>query len=96
MHGMSCFSSSLLLILCSYCRRRGYNVLYVCGTDEYGTATEIKAQQEGMTPREICDKYSALHKEIYDWFGCQFDVWGRTSTDTQVCLVLFLCHYHAH
>ncbi len=35
-------------VLCSadvyarFCRSRGYNVVYVCGTDEYGTATETK------------------------------------------------------
>ena len=39
-----------------YCRRRGYNVIYMCGTDEYGTATETKALEEGITPRQICDK----------------------------------------
>ncbi len=26
-----------------YCRSRGYNCIYICGTDEYGTATETKA-----------------------------------------------------
>ncbi len=26
-----------------YCKLRGYNSLYICGTDEYGTATEMKA-----------------------------------------------------
>lgn len=25
-----------------YCRSRGYNCIYMCGTDEYGTATETK------------------------------------------------------
>jgi hypothetical protein len=40
-----------------YCRRRGYNVIYMCGTDEYGTATETKALEEGSTPQEICDKW---------------------------------------
>ena len=27
-----------------YCRLRGYNTIYICGSDEYGTATEIKAK----------------------------------------------------
>lgn len=58
----------------------GKDVLYVCGTDEYGTATENKALELGLTPREVCDKYHALHKEIYDWFNISFDVFGRTST----------------
>lgn len=25
-----------------YCRSRGYNTIFICGTDEYGTATETK------------------------------------------------------
>ena len=63
-----------------YCRLAGHNTIYVCGTDEYGTATETKAQQEGKTPREICDYYFAIHKKIYEWFDCDFDTFGRTST----------------
>jgi len=39
-----------------YCRLRGYNAIYICGTDEYGTATETKALEENCTPKEICDK----------------------------------------
>ena len=30
----------------SFCRLRGYNTLYICGTDEYGTATETKVWRE--------------------------------------------------
>lgn len=39
-----------------YCRQRNLNAVYICGTDEYGTATEAKAQEEGLTPREVCNK----------------------------------------
>lgn len=66
-----------------FCRSRGYETLYVCGTDEYGTATETKAREEGLSPQEICDKYYVLHKEIYDYFNISFDIFGRTSTDKQ-------------
>ncbi|XP_065835291.1 methionine--tRNA ligase, cytoplasmic-like [Oscarella lobularis] len=66
-----------------YSRLRGYNVVYICGSDEYGTATETKALEEGMTPREICDKYNVLHKEIYEWFNIDFDIFGRTTTSQQ-------------
>ncbi|KAJ3067484.1 putative methionine--tRNA ligase, cytoplasmic protein rar1 [Podochytrium sp. JEL0797] len=66
-----------------YCRLRGYNTLYVCGTDEYGTATETKALQEKLTCQEICDKYHKHHKDTYDWFDIDFDVFGRTSTPAQ-------------
>lgn len=70
-----------------YLRQRKVNVIYVCGTDEYGTATETKAQQEGLTPREICDKYYELHKEVYAWFDIEFDAFGRTSTPKQTEIV---------
>jgi len=33
----------------------------MCGTDEYGTATETKALQEGIAPKELCDKYNIIH-----------------------------------
>lgn len=39
-----------------YCRLRDYNTIYMCGTDEYGTATETKALEENCTPKQICDK----------------------------------------
>ena len=63
-----------------YCRLQGYETLYVCGNDEYGTATETKAREEGLSPREICDKYHEIHKNIYKHFNISFDVFGRTST----------------
>jgi methionyl-tRNA synthetase len=63
-----------------YCRARGYNSIYVCGTDEYGTATETKALEEGLTCQEICDKYHLIHKATYDWFDISFDKFGRSPT----------------
>ncbi|MDR3338303.1 MAG: methionine--tRNA ligase [Treponema sp.] len=67
-------------VFARFCRLRGYDTLYVCGTDEYGTATETRAAEEGVTPQELCDRYYTLHSEIYRWFNIAFDKWGRTST----------------
>ncbi|TPX62930.1 methionine---tRNA ligase [Powellomyces hirtus] len=64
-----------------YCRARGYNTIYICGTDEFGTATETKALEEGTSCQELCDKYHALHKQTYEWFGCDFNHFGRTPTE---------------
>jgi methionyl-tRNA synthetase len=66
-----------------FCRLRGRETLYICGTDEYGTATETRAAEEGISPRELCDRYYAIHSEIYRWFNIAFDKWGRTSTPIQ-------------
>jgi methionyl-tRNA synthetase len=68
-------------VFARYMRSLGNDVLYVCGTDEHGTATETKAREEGLTPKEVCDKYHALHAKIYEWFNCSFDCFGRTSTE---------------
>lgn len=70
-------------VFARYGRLRGWNLLYVCGTDEYGTATENKAREEGLTPQEICDKYHAIHCAIYKWFQINFDYFGRTTTERQ-------------
>ncbi|XP_058982072.1 methionine--tRNA ligase, cytoplasmic-like [Musca domestica] len=74
-------------IFARYSRSVGYNTLLICGTDEYGTATENKALAEGLTPREICDKYFELHNGIYRWFGIGFDYFGRTTTQEQTEIV---------
>jgi methionyl-tRNA synthetase len=75
-----------------YCKGRNYNTLYICGTDEYGTATETKALEEGVSPHDLCTKYNALHAGIYKWFDIGFDHFGRTTTDeqTKIAQELFL------
>lgn len=70
-------------VFARFSRLRNYNTLYICGTDEYGTATETKALEEGLTPQAICDKYHAIHRDIYEWFMISFDHFGRTTTPNQ-------------
>ncbi len=74
-------------VFARFCRSAGYETLYVCGTDEYGTATETKALQEGITPKELCDQYYVVHRDIYEWFEIEFDHFGRTSRPQQTEIV---------
>ena len=78
-------------VFARFCRSRGYDTLYICGVDEYGTATETKALEENKTPRELCDFYYGEHKKIYDWFHINFDKFGRTSNEecTEITQSLF-------
>lgn len=62
-----------------YLRLQKYDVTYIGGVDEYGTATEIKASEKNMSCKELCDINYELHKNIYDWFLIKFDCYGRTS-----------------
>lgn len=74
-------------VFARFCRLRGYETLYICGTDEYGTASETRALKEGVTPRQLCDHYHAIHRDIYKWFNVSFDYFGRTSTEKQTEIV---------
>ena len=47
---------------------RNRTTLYICGTDEYGTATERQAEKEKRSEEALCKEYHDLHKETYDWF----------------------------
>ena len=78
-------------VFARFCRSRGYETMYVCGTDEYGTATETKALQDKKTPRELCDYYYEIHKDIYNWFNIAFDKFGRTSNEecTEITQLIF-------
>ncbi|RTR36085.1 methionine--tRNA ligase [Robertmurraya yapensis] len=68
-------------ILARYYRMKGENVLYVSGSDCNGTPITIKAKQEGVTPKEIADRY---HKEFVDSYaklGFSYDTYTRTDTE---------------
>lgn len=75
-----------------FSKMRGIDTLYICGTDEYGTATEVAADKEGITPAELCRSNSEKHKEVYDWFQMEFDRFGRTSCERhkEITQMLFL------
>jgi methionyl-tRNA synthetase len=73
--------STLSADVCArYYRMIGHDVLYICGTDEFGTCTEVKARKEGLSCQQVCDKYFKIHKEVYDWFNIKFDVFGRIDS----------------
>ena len=69
-----------------FSKLRDRPTLFVCGTDEYGTATETKALETGQTPKELCDEFHKKHKEVYDWFEIAFDYFGRTTTEQQTVI----------
>ncbi|NIZ18698.1 methionine--tRNA ligase [Entomospira culicis] len=74
-------------VFARYCRSAGFETLYICGTDEYGTATETKALKEGVTPQALCERYHYEHRGIYTWFNINFDNFSRTSNPTHTKIV---------
>ena len=65
-----------------YLRMRGEDVLYVCGSDEHGVPITIKARQQGCSPQDIVDKYHGIIDSSFKSLGINFDVYGRTSSET--------------
>jgi methionyl-tRNA synthetase len=62
-----------------YLRLAGANVIYICGSDEHGVPITVVAEQEGMTPQEVADKYHFANKRAFERFGMSFDNYSRTS-----------------
>jgi methionyl-tRNA synthetase len=62
-----------------YLRSQKRDVVFVCGSDEHGTAITFQAMQEHTTPREIIDKYHHLIKKSFEDLGISFDIYHRTS-----------------
>ena len=63
-----------------YLRAQKRDVVFVCGSDEHGTAIPIQAMKEGTTPQEIIDKYHVIMKQNFDDLSISFDIYDRTSS----------------
>nr|WP_262491915.1 methionine--tRNA ligase [Allomuricauda lutaonensis] len=68
-------------IYARYLRLTDNDVLFICGSDEHGVAIPMKAKKEGVSPKEIIDKYHDIIKKSFEAFGISFDNYSRTSAD---------------
>jgi methionyl-tRNA synthetase len=62
-----------------YLRAQKRDVVFVCGSDEHGTAIPIQAMKEGTTPQAIIDKYHGIIKQNFEDLSISFDIYDRTS-----------------
>ena len=63
-----------------YMRMAGNDVLMVSGTDEHGTAIQVQAEKEGLTPQATADKYHRVIAEDLQGLGLSYDLFTRTIT----------------
>lgn len=68
-------------IYARFMRMMGNEVLYICGTDEHGTTSEVGALKAGMDVQAYCDMNHDRHAKTYKDFELSFDFFGRTSTE---------------
>src|SRR5919112_1355870 len=63
-----------------YQRLIGNKVLMVSGTDEHGTPITVQADSEGVSPRELADRYNRVIAEDLQRLGLAYDLFTRTTT----------------
>jgi methionyl-tRNA synthetase len=64
-----------------YRKLNGDDVIFISGTDEHGVPITLKAESEGVSPREIADRYHKIVKDAYYRFGVHFDNYSGTARE---------------
>jgi len=64
-----------------YLRLQGRDVVYVCGSDEYGAAILMQAREEKVTPQDIINRYHPMIRDSFAKMGIRFDNYSRTSRE---------------
>lgn len=70
-----------------YMRMAGHDVLMVSGTDEHGTPILVQAEQEGVTPQQLADRYNRVIVEDLTSLGLTYDLFTRTTTRNHYAVV---------
>lgn len=70
-----------------YQRMVGNKVLMVSGTDEHGTPIQVQADKEGVSARELADRYNRVIVEDLQALGLSYDLFTRTTTDNHYAVV---------
>lgn len=71
-------------IFVRFLRANGNDVAFICGSDEHGAAITLRAKKEGITPKEIVDKYNKIIGDAFQQFGITFDIFHRTSSELHI------------
>ena len=64
-----------------YLRSAGEEVVWVCGSDEHGAAITLRAKKDGVTPKEIVDRYHNEMQGAFKELDISFDHYSRTSSE---------------
>ena len=62
-----------------YLRSIGDEVVFICGSDDYGVPVALTAGKENKTPQEVNEEYRALQKADFDGLGVNFDIYSGTN-----------------
>src|SRR4030095_8599156 len=74
-------------IFSRYMPMAGHDVLMVSGTDEHGTPIQVQADAEGVTPRELVDRYNRVMVGHIARLRVSYDLFTRTTTGNHYAVV---------
>lgn len=64
-----------------YKRLRGYDVMFLTGTDEHGQKIETKAKEKGIPPQQFVDEVVAGIQNLWDKLDISYDDFIRTTEE---------------
>ncbi len=64
-----------------YLRMMDEEVIFVCGSDCHGTPIVVNAEAEGISPRELVNKYHKHFEEMLKAINIEFDYFGKTDSE---------------
>ncbi len=81
-------------VFARYQRLKGRDVLMMSGSDTHGTPITVRAEEEGITPREVVDRYHPRFLEAFQKLGISYDLFTETDTENHwhVTQEMFLRH----
>jgi methionyl-tRNA synthetase len=68
-------------IFARFCRTKGKDVVMLSGSDQHGTPITVKAENEGVTPEEIAERYHRSFMESWEKFGISYTFYTKTTTE---------------
>ena len=79
LHIGHCYCTVATDTMARFKRLKGYDVMFLTGTDEHGQKIEDKAKEAGVTPKEFVDKIVSGVKDLWKLMNISNDRFIRTT-----------------
>ena len=85
-----CYTTVACDTVARYKRAKGFDVMFLTGTDEHGQKIEDKATAAGLSPKEYTDKVVAEFQKLWAYMNVSYDRFVRTTDDYHIQTVQYV------